>query len=345
MAVAFGGGGGGGGRREDKRPPPFYRERMLRIATPGAPDTYLFLILVHDAVIRALDSDEPDKVPMLDSHMLWRLNHCLLTKIVERARTPDEYEPNPEHVYSIGGDATRLVWLRGLEWSIEDFFSMMIAADNVLVARENQWLAEAKGDDQGQRILWELSQLPPDQRYPELLLADPCLSSSPWRRLEVKCMLIWISLALDERIERLFCKRNETLEEMDLDVPAENEILAMRVILPQALTSYVRGLCTRRQFLDYLIAAYETGRQTLPPLHPPSAEGTTTTTKTPTVAAAALFNPDQSIIAHMALPTHLVFVTAAAADPMDIDRPHQERRRDGGEEEEEDVRRYPSGVD
>jgi hypothetical protein len=204
-----------------------------------------------------------------------------------------------------------------------------------LVARENQWLAEAKEDDKGQRILWELSQLPPEQRYPELLLADPCLSSSPWRRLEVKCMLIWISLVLDERIERLLCKRNETLEEMDLDVPSENEVLALRVILPQALTSYVRGLCTRRQFLDYLVGAYETGRQALPPLHLPSAEE-----RLP-VRSDALFNPEQSIIAHMALPTRLVFVTAPADDTKDIDR-----AQDGkDDEEEEDVRRDPSGVD
>jgi hypothetical protein len=326
------------------RLPPFHRERMLRIALPGEQDVYMFLLDLHDAVVQALDAPPGKEAAALDAHSLWCLNHCLLPRLVERARTPDEYEPQPDLISPIGGTETRVAWCRGLEWTIEDFFALIIAADNVVVARENQWLmhggghAEGEGD-RGQQILWQLAEQRPAERYPELLLSDPALSvSPPWGLLEVKCMLIWISLAIDGRIERLLCKRNDMLAEMELDVPTENEILAMRIILPQALTSYVRGLSTRRQFLDYIRAAYQTGRQGLPPLHP-------TWPEMPLVVSS-LFDPDQSVIAHIALPTRLVFRTRemlGKEDTMQVDPQAQDD--DEEEEEEESVPRYPSSAD
>lgn len=175
-----------------------------------------------------------------------RLN-ILLRRVADRARTWDEYELAAD-IRSIGGNHTRIVW-NNLEWTIEDFLSLLIAADDLELAREEGQLIE---DDRAREIIAASREDP----YPGALLDDPIVS--PHRNF-LKRFLLWYSIYYDTRIERLFCKLSNVLIELHLACPPSAKILNMRRLLFRCIGSYIWGYCSKSFFLNAVEKAYTRG--------------------------------------------------------------------------------------
>lgn len=188
-----------------------------------------------------------------------RLNF-LLRRVADRARTWDEYEISPD-VRSIAGSNTRIVW-NNLEWTIEDFSSLLIAADDLETARLNRDYVE---DDRGQAILADADSDP----YPTALLNDPIVSSN---RAFLKCFLLWFSIYYDTRIERLFCKVSNVHAELDLSWPPPRKIVMVRERLFRCLGTYIFGYCSQEYFSNAVEMAYTRGTNLISSLEESAAD-------------------------------------------------------------------------
>lgn len=181
------------------------------------------------------------------------LNH-LIVRVVDRARTPDEFEINADEIWPIGSEQQCILWYN-LWWSVEDFLSLLIASDDLELAQRNQ-LYDA--DHRSFELRQEMERKPHDERFPLLLLQDTVLSS---HRTEIKCFLLWFAISADTRIERLICKvSNVLVDELNLGVPKVSKILTMRRTLPAILRGHVRGYFSWQDTTEQLLAAYECGR-------------------------------------------------------------------------------------
>lgn len=189
----------------------------------------------------------------------------LVRRVIDRARTPDEYElystttdysynnnDDNSSVHCIGSYAgdDRVLW-HNQWWSIEDFFSLLIAVDDYATALANSAYAL---DERGQSILVAEQEKLEDERYLNHLMSDTVLVG---RSNELKWVLLLFSCAYDTRIERLFCKRSNVLsEELQFDGVSVSKVLTMRRAIPTILKTYVRGQCTLSDLIAVVIDAY-----------------------------------------------------------------------------------------
>ncbi len=210
-------------------------------------DVFMFLLhQIQSPTIAEAKCREPTE------HDMNILNH-LMRRIINRARTPDEYEIVSDDVWPIGGEGTNVLWYN-LWWTIEDFMSLLLAADEIETARKNAAFLE---DEHGQNMLNELLKLPVDEQFPLLLLDDKLLA--PWRT-HLKCFFIWFSCVNDTRVERLLCKLNNVLlDELEFSTPGISQILSIRRLIPNILKAHIMGYCSWREITEFMFDAYERG--------------------------------------------------------------------------------------
>lgn len=241
-------------------------------------------------------------------HDLSILNH-LVRRIVNRARTQDEYEINSDEVWSIGGGGVNILWYN-LWWTIEDFLALLLAADDVETALKN---ADFLEDEKGQTLLNDLQSLPPEERFPMLLLEDEFLA--PWRT-HIKCFLIWFSCLNDTRIERLLCKVNNVLiDELDLGTPSPSKVRSIRRLVPNIIKAHILGYCSWSEFTELLFEAYERGIDTLSSVEDAAADIDLRPSDNPNgKIPGLLFDCDLSSLGHL-METHLVVRSAYPFSP------------------------------
>lgn len=236
------------------------------------------------------------------------LNH-LIRRIVNRARTPDEYEINADEVWPIGGGGINILWYN-LWWTIEDFLALLLAADDVELAKKNEAFLE---DDRGQAILDEINKLPPDERFPLILLDDVQLA--PWR-VHLKCFLVWFACLNDTRIERLMCKVNNVLvNELNLGPPSVSKVLSLRRIVPNILKAHILGYCSWEELTKFMFDAYELGANNLSSVEDSPADSSVRVgDNEESGLLGSLFNCDMSTFGHV-VDTHLVVRSSYPLSP------------------------------
>jgi hypothetical protein len=267
-----------------------------------------------------------------------RLNH-LLRRVADRARTWDEYELSDE-IYSIAGSQTRILWYN-LEWTIEDFLSLMIAADDLELARNNSAYQDESG--RGQSILTNTEEDP----YPSALLDDPIVSP---HRTFLKCFLLWFSIYFDTRIQRLFCKMSNVLEELELTWPPPRKVVAMRSHLFNCLGHYIFGYCSMDYFQQAVAKAYTSGTTLIS-----SIEETAADIDSQASADQLIFDPHESVFGTKAYSMRLVIRTrdsslqktslsssSSSSSPASSPRRIHMNTADGGEDDDAWLNPSPS---
>jgi hypothetical protein len=181
----------------------------------------------------------------------------LVRAIIDRSRTPDEYEISdvPLEVRHIHCNAAQLGW-GGFLWSIEDFLALLLAADELALALQNESYLGDSAHDYTLGILQRVRESPEAERFTQHLLDDEALKG---RRDELKCLLILYAIAYDTRVERLFCKWNNLHRDMSVDPPPPDKVLNLRQALGPSLATYISGRCSRDEFFACIARAYESG--------------------------------------------------------------------------------------
>lgn len=226
------------------------------MAIDQRPDAFSFLLLqvAHVEMASTPDASERYFIPETTLSLLdQRIFDHIVRRVIERARTPDEFELDDEgNVHSIGsasGD-DRILW-SNLWWTVEDFLALVLATDDYERALAN---SEYAFDETGQTILHEEAAKPENERYLELMLKDKVLGN---RRNELKWVLLLFSCAYDTRIERLFCKMSTVLrDELEFSGVSASKVMAIRRVLSTMLKSHVRGHSTLSDLIWVLTEAY-----------------------------------------------------------------------------------------
>jgi len=254
-----------------------------------------------------------------------RLNR-LARRTADRARIFDEYELAPD-THAVGSAQTRIFWFN-LEWTIEDFLSLLIAADDLELARTN---VEFDGDDpRVQEILAAAAQDP----YPSAILRDAVVAPN---RVFLKCFLLWYAVYFDTRVQRLFCKGSNVLhDELQLAWPPQRKVLTMRRHLYRCLGAYILGYSTRAFFSHAVEMAYTRGANLIPTLEESPAD-----LDAQADPSEWLFDPHASAFGAQHLyATRLVIRSAAPAPPtslLDLDRSSSSSGGEGGGEGSDDA--------
>jgi len=183
-----------------------------------------------------------------------------LVHVVTRARSQDEYEPDPSDVQHIGSDNVTIDW-NNHYWSIDDFIALLIDCDKV--DAKQVFLANYQTDnfDNNLDIIQQYRYYTTEvveNEFTEALLHDPILGPNKERQF-LKRYLFWLSVHLDTRVERLVCKLNNVLVNLSLGPPPRVKVRNMRNALRGILLQYAYGCCTQQEFEDMLRSAYEYG--------------------------------------------------------------------------------------
>lgn len=194
----------------------------------------------------------------------------VLMMVAWRARTPDEYEPDPTDVHPIGSANVTIRWA-GLNWHIEDFLMLLVDVDNLATREEFLTAYEQEQYDRDSpdiisKYHYYTTEVLPNE-HTTAALEHPLLKDIRVRHF-LQRYLFWLAIELDTRIERIACKMNTTLLEIAYDCPAPIKVKNMRNALRACLLHYAYGYCTEEEFSAMILDAYTFGFK---PTHEPDA--------------------------------------------------------------------------
>ena len=218
--------------------------------------SFMLLQVAYVEMASTTDASERYFIPETTlSQLEQRIFDHIVRRVIERARTPDEFELDDDdesNVHTIGSASSddRILWCN-LWWTVEDFLALLLATDDYERALAN---SDYAFDETGEKIIHEEAEKPENERYLELMLKDKVIGH---RRNELKWFLLLFACAYDTRIERLFCKMSTVLrDELEFSGVSASKVMAIRRVLSTMLKSHVRGHSTLSDLIWILTETY-----------------------------------------------------------------------------------------
>jgi hypothetical protein len=220
----------------------------------------------HFVLDRRFHQSNPFNVYMLyiyQYHHNQKLIHDLVRQIGWRVRSEDEYELDPSDVHCIGSDSILIQW-QDTYWHVDDFMLFLVDIDIAMVGHryvqqfDDETIPMDRDSPDAVSRYQHYRNYPPSSPLVARALDDSTLSNDPIRHL-LHRYFFWFAIYIDTRVERLICKADNVLHNMQLGWPAPIKIRNMRDALGSILRHYAYGYWTISEFDDAIRRAYETG--------------------------------------------------------------------------------------